>query len=94
MDSGTFINACRGLVLQYVIGQDEYKYKVLGPEDIYVVWSTKVLHHNKALLSTPISDGLYFEVTYNGVENEYYFDVYSKDVNIRIDSEGNEHVEF
>lgn len=92
MDSGKFINTCKSLVLQYVIGRDEHK--ELGVEDIYVVWATKVLHHNKALLATPINDGLYFEVTYNGVENEYYFDAYSKDVNIRIDSEGNEHVEF
>lgn len=53
--------------------------------DLYVVWLTKVLQNNKALLSTNIDDdGLYFEVTFNGDKQEFYFDVYKKQENICI----------
>ena len=40
------------------------------------VWSCKTLQNNKALLSTNISDGMYYECTYNGDKNELYFDAY------------------
>ena len=32
----------------------------------------------KALASTPISDGMYYELTYNGEKKELYFDAYKK----------------
>lgn len=57
---------------------DFYSYE---PDDIYVVWSSKVLQNNKGLFSTPGNDGLYFEVTYNGYENELYVDTYKKHEN-------------
>ena len=47
-------------------------------EDIYVVWFCKVLQNWKVLVSTTISDGMYYEVTYNGDTNETYVDVYKK----------------
>lgn len=46
--------------------------------DVYTVWSCKTLQNNKALLSTTLSDGMYFEVTYNGDKKELYFDAYRK----------------
>lgn len=46
--------------------------------EVYVVWQTKVLEHNKALLSTSLPDGMYYEITYNGYKNEMYFDAYKK----------------
>lgn len=57
--------------------------KRIKEDDLYVVWLTKVLQNNKALISTNISgDGLYFEVTYNGDKKELYLDVYKKRENI------------
>lgn len=53
----------------------------LDYDDIYVVWSCKTLQNNKALLSTNVTDGLYFEITYNGDKEEFYFDVYKKVLN-------------
>lgn len=51
----------------------------LKEEQIYVVWLTKVLQNNKAMLSTSVDgDGLYFEVTFNGDKNEFYVDTYGK----------------
>lgn len=59
--------------------------KDIKESDLYVVWLTKVLQNNKALLSTNIDgDGLYFEVTFNGDKQEFYFDVYKKQENICI----------
>lgn len=32
-------------------------------DQVFVVWMTKVLQNNKALLSTTIPDGMYYEAT-------------------------------
>ena len=50
----------------------------LEEEDVFVVWLCKTLQNNKALLSTTVWDGMYYEVTYNGDKNEMYFDAYKK----------------
>lgn len=51
------------------------KYNI-DPNEVYVVWMCKTLQNNKALLSTPISDGKYYEATYNGDKDELYLDTY------------------
>lgn len=56
--------------------------------DVYVVWVCKTLQNNKALLSTTLPDGMYFEVTYNGDKKELYFDAYHKLENRCIKAEG------
>ena len=58
--------------------------KQITKDDVFVVWSCKTLQNNKALLSTNISDGMYYECTYNGDKNELYFDAYKKWENRRI----------
>ena len=45
----------------------------------------KALQNHKALLSTPVSDGMYYEITYSGDKNEIYFDAYKKWENIKFD---------
>lgn len=50
-------------------------------EDVYVVWQVKVLQNNKALLSTNLSDGMYYECTYSGDKDEMYVDCYKKQEN-------------
>ena len=52
------------------------------PEDVYVVWLCKALGNNKALLSTDVPDGMYYDVTYNGAKNEAYVDAYKKQENV------------
>ena len=49
--------------------------------DIYIVWFCKTLQNWKALVSTDLPDGRYFEVTYNGDKNETYVDAYEKKEN-------------
>lgn len=50
----------------------------IGMDDIYIVWFCKTLQNWKALLSTTLPDGKYYEVTYNGDKKETYVDVYVK----------------
>lgn len=53
-------------------------------DDVFIVWSCKTLQNNKALLSTTLPDGMYYELTYNGDKDELYFDAYKKFQNICI----------
>lgn len=46
--------------------------------EVFVVWYCKTLQNHKALLSTTLSDGMYYEVTYNGDKKEAYLDAYKK----------------
>jgi uncharacterized protein DUF6275 len=52
--------------------------------DIYVVWFCKTLQNWKALISTTVVDGRYYEVTYDGDKKQTYLDCYVKAVNIVI----------
>ncbi len=54
-------------------------------DDVYVVWFCKVLQNWKALLSTTVPDGMYYELTYNGDKHEAYVDVYRKWENVRVE---------
>lgn len=53
-------------------------------DDVYVVWSVKALQNWKALISTTLPDGMYYELTYNGDKDELYLDAYKKFDNIKI----------
>ncbi|WP_203642938.1 DUF6275 family protein [Levilactobacillus andaensis] len=57
------------------------------PSNVYVVWMAKTLQNSKALLSTTVSDGMYYELTYNGDKGEIYFDAYKKFENIEYSAE-------
>lgn len=45
----------------------------------------KTLQNSKALLSTNVPDGMYYEITYNGDKNECYLDAYKKWQNVLIE---------
>ena len=55
-----------------------------GPDDVYVVIFSKVLQNWKALVSTTLPDGMYYEVTHNGDKHETYLDAYKKFDNVCI----------
>ena len=46
--------------------------KKLTMDDVFVVWFSKTLQNWKCLVSTTVSDGMYYEVTHNGDKNENY----------------------
>lgn len=79
MDSQKFIQIAINLVVDYFNEHvDTTDRKALTPDDVYVVWSCKTLGNNKALLSTNVPDGMYYEITHNGSKKEIYFDAYKK----------------
>lgn len=55
--------------------------RTLTADDVYVVWSVKVLANWKALVSTDVEAGFYWEVTFNGNSGETYVDLYRKSRN-------------
>lgn len=82
MNSKEFIELCFKEVQKYYNNEKE---TIITNNDIYVVWSCKTLQNNKALLSTNIFDGMYYEVTYNGDKQELYFDAYKKVLNVKVE---------
>ena len=46
--------------------------------DVYIVWKCKALQNWKYLISSTLSDGMYYELTYNGDKKEWYLDAYKK----------------
>lgn len=79
MDNGKFLDICKKQIVKYVNDHLDKTYKkTITEEDVYVVWSCKALQNNKALLSTTLFDGMYYELTYNGDKNELYLDAYKK----------------
>ena len=86
MGNEEFIALCKKHVIDYFNENvDKTDQKQISENDVFVVWSCKTLQNNKALLSTTASDGMYYELTYNGDKNELYFDAYKKWENIKYD---------
>jgi hypothetical protein len=66
---------------------DQY---VMTEDDVYIVWLCKALQNHKAMLSTMVSDGMYYEFTWNGDKNKGYLDAYKKWENVTIKGKGGE----
>ena len=88
MKFNNFIPNCKHLVAKY---NNDRVDKVFGfkitTDDVFVVWFSKTLQNAKALLSTTLHDGMYYEITYNGDKDEFYLDAYKKVNNLRITTE-------
>ena len=77
MSNEEFIEKSKELVKEYAIEHLDKSDEI--PEfNVYVVWSCKTLQNSKALLSTSLLDGMYYECTMNGDKKEIYFDAYKK----------------
>lgn len=79
MNEREFIKIVREEVAKYTNEHlDKSDNKQITEDDVFIVWNCKTLQNNKALASTTLFDGMYYEVTYNGDKNEIYFDAYKK----------------
>ncbi len=86
MNEKNFINFCKKQIVNYTNDHlDKSDGKTITEDDVYVVWQCKTLQNNKALLSTKLFDGMYYEITYNGDKDEAYIDAYKKWENYKIE---------
>ena len=86
MDNGIFIELCKSIVVNYFNANvDKTDKKQITKDDVYIVWSCKTLQNNKALVSTNVPDGMYYEITHNGDKAEIYVDAYKKWENYKVE---------
>ena len=79
MSNKEFQELCIKTVVEYFNNRvEKTDDKKISNEDVYIVWLCKTLQNHKALLSTNVSDGMYYELTYNGDKKELYLDAYKK----------------
>lgn len=89
MTDKKFIALCKKVVCEYANKRlDKTDGKQITQDDVFIVWLCKTLQNNKALVSTTLLDGTYFELTYNGDKKECYVDVYKKWENFCVDTKG------
>lgn len=77
MTDTKFFEFSKNVVRNYVINHLD-KSDTLPNFDVYIVWYCKTLQNWKALLSTTLFDGMYYELTLNGDKDEAYLDAYKK----------------
>ena len=86
MNEKEFSKFCKNQVVNYTNEHlDKTDGKIITEDDVFVVWLCKTLQNNKALLSTTLFDGMYYEITYNGDKDEAYIDAYKKWENYKIE---------
>lgn len=79
MKNNDFENLCKKTIVNYFNNRVEITDDMKITEDnVFIVWSCKTLQNNKAMVSTTVSDGMYYELTYNGDKKELYLDAYKK----------------
>ena len=79
MNFDTFLDRCKEIVRDYANAHlDKSGGKKIGTDEVFVSWYCKTLQNAKALLSTKLFDGMYYELTYNGNKDELYLDAYKK----------------
>ena len=79
MNNEAMTTRAKQLVVEYFNAHvDATDGKKLTMEDVFIVWFSKTLQNWKALVSTTVSDGMYYEITHNGDKGETYLDAYKK----------------
>ena len=79
MNEKDFVNLCKKTVTGYTNAHlDKTDGKQITEDDVFIVWMCKTLQNSKALVSTTLFDGMYYELTYNGDKEALYVDAYKK----------------
>ena len=85
MKEKDFVALCKKTVVEYTNAHlDKTDGKQITEDDVFIVWMCKTLQNSKALASTTLFDGMYYELTYNGDKKQLYVDAYKKWENYRI----------
>lgn len=90
-----YMRKARQVVYDYVKGHLEKSEDAVSflSEDVYIVWFSKTLQNWKALVSTSLPDGMYYEVTHNGDKRETYLDAYRKVENVVIPDDNEDRIQ-
>lgn len=81
----TMMEKAKQVVVDYFnTHADVTDHKQITKDDTFIVWFSKTLQNWKALVSTTVPDGMYYEVTHNGDKCETYLDAYKKWENVCI----------
>lgn len=84
--SEEFMKIVKAQIVQYFNNHaDKTDQVYITDEDVYIVWYCKSLQNHKAMASTVVPDGMYYEVTYNGDKSELYLDAYKKWENVKVE---------
>ena len=84
MNEEKFVKFCKQTVADYANRHGKNLPYIVTEDNVYVVWLCKTLQNSKALVSTTLPDGMYYEITYNGDKREAYLDAYEKRDNLCI----------
>ena len=83
--NGAMMERAKQVVVDYFnTHADVTDHKQITKDDTFIVWFCKTLQNWKALVSTTVPDGMYYEVTHNGDKCETYLDAYKKWENVCI----------
>lgn len=79
MNEKEFVALVKKTVADYANSKlDKTDGKKITEEDVFIVWMCKTLQNSKAMASTTLFDGMYYELTFNGNKREMYVDAYKK----------------
>lgn len=79
MNEKDFVALVKKTVAEYANKHlDKADGKQITEDDVFIVWMCKTLQNSKALASTTLFDGMYYELTFNGNKSELYVDAYKK----------------
>ena len=79
MINDEMLDLCKKVVVDYFNENvDKTDGLKISKDNVFIVWFSKTLQNFKALVSTTVSDGMYYELTYNGDKKELYLDAYKK----------------
>lgn len=85
MSNDAMLKRAKELVVNYFNEHvEKTDNKKITEDDVFIVWFSKTLQNWKALVSTTVSDGMYYEITHNGDKGETYLDAYKKWENVCI----------
>lgn len=79
MNEKEFVALVKKTVADYANSKlDKTDSKKITEDDVFIVWMCKTLQNSKAMASTTLFDGMYYELTFNGNKQEMYVDAYKK----------------
>lgn len=79
MNEKDFVALVKKTVADYVNQNlDKTDGKQITEDDVFIVWMCKTLQNSKAMASTTLFDGMYYELTWSGDKQALYVDAYKK----------------